>query len=202
MIGYIVRGTALGLQRVPLENDYEHEFLALANFAMSSDTVAALQPSVRKQSLDLAGDLDRVKSFVAKFSSMGFLDVSVAPTRAHADHSNCTFVCSDMVSFLFRVEKLCPSREAALYVPYFCNHAQLLLRPFASQVCRLLERVGVWKGSVGFADAVQPIFFNAHVLEKMTQDQLRASLATAAKELDRDGCDVFIKRGCDWRFHK
>ncbi len=140
MIGYIVCGTALALQRVPLENEYEHEYLALANFAMSSDTVAALQPSVRKQSLDLAGDLDRVKSFVAKFSSMGFVDVSVAPTRAHADHSNCTFVCSDMVSFLFRVEKLCPSREAALYVPCFCNQ-----RNYCSAHSPL-RCVDCWKG--------------------------------------------------------
>jgi hypothetical protein len=113
----VIGGTALELQRIPSENEHEHELLALASFAMSSDSTAALQPSVRKQSLDLAGDLDRVKAFVAKFSSMGFMDVSPAPTRAHADHSNCTFVCSDMVSFLFRVEKLCPSREAALYVP-------------------------------------------------------------------------------------
>jgi hypothetical protein len=82
------------------------------------------------------------------------------------------------------------------------TQAQLLPRSFASQVCRLLEKAGVWKGSVAFADAVQPIFFNAHVLEKMTQDQLRASLSSAAKDLDRDGCELFIKRGCDWRFHK
>ncbi len=100
------------------------ERYVLASFAMSSVMAAVLKPTLRKQSLDLAGDLDRVKAFIAKFSSMGFVDVSSAPTHARAEHSNYTFVCSDMVSFLFRVEKLCPTREAALYVPHLRTQAQ------------------------------------------------------------------------------
>ncbi len=100
------------------------ERYVLASFAMSSDLAAVLKPTLRKQSLELAGDLDRVKAFIAKFASMGFVDVSSSPAHAHAEHSNCTFVCSDMVSFLFRVEKLCPTREAALYVPHLRAQAQ------------------------------------------------------------------------------
>ncbi len=88
---------------------------------MSLSRAAALPPAVRKECQDLASNVDRVRSFVNKFVSMGFCDVNSDPAHAKAGQSDCPFMCSDMISFLFRVEKLCPSRDAALYVPQRCT---------------------------------------------------------------------------------
>lgn len=84
--------------------------------AMSASVAALLSPRVRKECEDLAGNLARVKAFVAKFASMGYFDATPSPPPAKDAHADCTFICSDLVSFLCRVEKLCTSREAALYV--------------------------------------------------------------------------------------
>jgi hypothetical protein len=84
--------------------------------AMSGTIAALLPPRVRKECEDLAGDLTRVKAFVAKFASLGYFDAAPSPPSAKDVHADCTFICSDLVSFLCRVEKLCSSREAALYV--------------------------------------------------------------------------------------
>lgn len=83
---------------------------------MSLSRAAALPPAVRKECQDLASNVDRVRAFVNKFVSMGFCDVNSDPAHAKAGQSDCPFMCSDMISFLCRVEKLCPSRDAALYV--------------------------------------------------------------------------------------
>jgi hypothetical protein len=81
----------------------------------SSLPIALLPPRVRKECHELASNIPRVQDFVAKFTSMGFMCVTEASAGAsQAEHH---FMCSDMISFLFNVEKLCPSREAALYVP-------------------------------------------------------------------------------------
>lgn len=88
---------------------------------MSSLSQAAALPSrVRKDCDELASNLTSVKAFVAKFVSMGFVHApAVHKDDAHAghkEHDSRSFICSDLVSFLFSVEKLCASREAALLV--------------------------------------------------------------------------------------
>ncbi len=83
---------------------------------MSSLGVTLLPPRIRKECEELARNLPRVQAFVSKFASMGYVDVAPSPTPAKTEDADYTFICSDMVSFLCRVEKLCTSREAALYV--------------------------------------------------------------------------------------
>jgi hypothetical protein len=83
---------------------------------MSFARIALLPLKVRAECHELVRNLDRVREFVQKFVSMGFCDASPDSSRAKTGQSDLPFVCSDMISFLFRVEKLCPSREAALYV--------------------------------------------------------------------------------------
>ena len=83
---------------------------------MSGSAVAMLPPRVRKECEELARNLPRVQAFVAKFASMGYVDVAPSPAPAKTEHADYTFICSDLVSFLCRVEKLCTTREAALYV--------------------------------------------------------------------------------------
>jgi hypothetical protein len=90
---------------------------------MSRLGVTLLPPRVRKECEDLARNLPLVQAFVAKFASMGYVDIAPSPANAKAELADYTFICSDLVSFLCRVEKLCTSREAALYVAHD-DHAQ------------------------------------------------------------------------------
>jgi hypothetical protein len=168
---------------------------------MSFARVALLPPTVRQECHELASNLGRVQAFVSKFVSMGFCDASPDASRATTasrgttGQSDLPFMCSDMISFLFRVEKLCPSREAALYVLQSINSLPSP-RSRTSQVCQILEKAGLWQGSVPFDDAVQPMLYRPHFLEKMTQERLVAVLLDAAKSFDLVACQYAVKTGC------
>ncbi len=103
---------------------------------MSSLSRAALvQPNIRKDCEQLACNLIRVKAFIAKFVSMGYVtahqDSPVDLQAGGKEHQSPSFICSDIVSFLVSVEKLCPSREAALLVhsPHACMRSPFVLAP-------------------------------------------------------------------------
>ena len=144
-----------------------------------------------------------VKAFVAKFVSMGFVHApAVHKDDAHAghkEHDSRSFICSDLVSFLFSVEKLCASREAALLVRLrnICLLA-LVMSPksFAPQVCQILEAAGLWNSTIPFGDAVQPIVFHVDVVDHLSQERLDAGLHAVRKAIAESVCGHIIKRGC------
>jgi hypothetical protein len=70
-----------------------------------------------------------------------------------------------------------------------------------SQVCKILEKAGLWQGSLPFDDAVQPMFYKPHMLDQLTQERLDAALLDALNAMDVGAGGHAIKRGYALCFH-
>ncbi len=91
------------------------------------------------------------------------------------------------------------------------------IRSFPFQVCQILEKAvlplplaipplfllnfaiaqGLWRSSIPFDDAVQPMFYNPRVLSQLTQELLDAALLGAVNAMDLSASGHIIKRGCE-----